>query len=68
MKQVFNIQVQRAENGFIAIAQNDEPGIRSKKLVATTEDDIKKMLKDCVDHMFDPAPVKEKAEPEKPAA
>lgn len=60
MNRTFNIQVQRADDGFIAIAQSDEPGVKNQKRVATTEDEIKTKVKDFVDHMFDPPPPKEK--------
>lgn len=60
MKRVFNIQVQRADDGFIAIAQSDT-GVPTKKVVATSEEDIKTKVKDFVDHMFDePPPKKDK--------
>lgn len=62
MKQTFNIQVQRADNGFIAIAQSDESGVKNKKVVATSEDDIKEKVKELVDHMFDEPPTKEEKE------
>lgn len=59
MNRVFNIQVQRADNGFIAIAQSDTSGVKSKKVVATSEDDIKKAVMEFVEHMFDEPPPKE---------
>lgn len=59
MKRVFNIQVQRADNGFIAIAQSDVPGVKSRKVVAVDEQDITAKVKNIVDHMFDAPPAKE---------
>lgn len=53
MKHTFNIQVQRVDNGFVAIAQTDEPGVKNKKVVAVSEDEIKQQVKNLVDHMFD---------------
>ena len=63
MKQMFTIQVQRADNGFIAICQNDEPGVKQQKKVATSEKDVIAAVKDFTDHMFDVPPQKEEPKP-----
>lgn len=55
MKNTYTLQVQRADNGFVAIAQNDEPGIKQKKIVATSEKEIIDAMKGLIDHMFDEA-------------
>lgn len=62
MKRVFNIQVQRADDGFIAISQSDT-GVKTRKVVATSEDEIKTKVKDFIDHMFDNPPPKEAVTP-----
>lgn len=67
MKRVFNIQIQRADNGFIAIAQSDTPGVKSKKIVAVDEAGIKTAAKDLVDHMFDEPPAEKPAPAPTPA-
>lgn len=58
MTKVFNIQVQRADNGFIAISQSDTPGVKSRKVVATDEEGVKTAVREMVEHMFDKAPEK----------
>jgi hypothetical protein len=67
MKRVFNIQIQRADNGFIVITQNDEPGMRMQKHVATSEDDAKEAVKGFAEHIFDVPPPKAAIKPDKPA-
>lgn len=55
MKKQFTVQAQRADNGFIAIAESDS-GVPRKKGIAKDEEDVKTLLKDYIDHMFDTPP------------
>lgn len=52
MNKQYQIQVVRIDNGFIIVASSDS-GKRAK-LQADTEDKVKELVQDLVEHMFDP--------------
>lgn len=61
MTKTFDITLQKVDNGFqIRTRPDDRSG---QTLVATNEGEVKKLLNDVVDHIFDPIPAKVKPTP-----
>lgn len=51
MKNSYQIQIGRIDNGYLVVAQSDDG--QRRKFAANDEKSLQTQLKDVIDHMFD---------------